>query len=255
MIIKIEGDVLDNLSKTERQIVQFINEHEHDLAKMSIVDIAFETFSSPSTVSRAIRKCGINGFNELRYKLTLPNKNRELTSINEIMNKSLVEATEVLQRISLTNVLAVVNEIRAAKDQKIYIFSRGLTEQVVKEFSLKLELLNYDITQTGDPNIIINLSKRLKKNQLVIIVSLNGQTPELIEAAQNAYLAGAKTIVICCSDKSPLLQYAYRYLVGYRYENISIKEFEVTSRVPLFIISRILVDYLVEQENIEAADK
>ncbi len=249
MIIKLDCAILDNLSKTERQIVQFINEHERDLSHMSIVDIAFETFSSPSTVSRAIRKCGINGFNELRYKLTVPSENKELVSINEIMNKSLIEATEVLQRMSLTNILDIVKEIILAKDKKIYVFSRGLTEQVAREFSLKLELLDYNITETGDPNIMVKLTKSIRQENLIVIFSLNGQTRELVESAQNAYLVGAKVITICCSDKSPLLQYSSKYLIGYKHEKIAIKEFEVTSRLPLFIIARILIDYLVEQEN------
>lgn len=163
MIIKVSGSILDTLSKTEREVVQFINENEENLAKMSIVDIALETFSSPSTVSRAIRKCGINGFNELRYKLAQPSKNKEISSINEIMNKSLIEATEVLQRISLMDVLAVVRKICAAKDEKIYVFSRGPTAQVAKEFTFKLELLDYNITETDDPNIIVKLSKKVKK--------------------------------------------------------------------------------------------
>jgi len=247
MLINIDSSILETLSKTEHQIIQFINEHEADLPNMSIVDIAFETFSSPSTVSRAIRKCGINGFNELRYKLTVPNNNKELVNINEIMNKSLIEATEVLQRISLSNILSVVNEIQAAKNSRIYIFSRGLTEQAATEFSLKLQLLGYDVLATGDPDIIIKLSKRFKKDQLVIILSLNGQTKELVEASKNAYLNGAKILVICCSEGSPLFQYASCQLLGYCHEKIEIQDFEVTSRVPLFIISRIIVDYLVKQ--------
>lgn len=249
MIIEIDIKIADSLSKTDRQIVNFINDHERDLSEMSIVDIAFETFTSPSTVSRAIRKCGINGFNELRYKLTQPNKNKDLVSINEIMNKSLIEATFVLERMSLTNVLNIVNTISAAKDKKIYIFSRGLTEHVAKEFSLKLELLDYNVTETGDPNIMVSITKNLKKDNLVIIFSLNGTTEELVESAKNAALAGAKVITCCCSDRSPMLEYSLYYIIGYKHSHIAIKEFEVTSRLPLFIISRIIIDYLVEQTN------
>lgn len=91
MIIEITESIAENLTQTEKSIVKYINQNETKLSRMSIVDIAFETFSSPSTVSRAIRKCGINGFNELRYKLMRPNTDRAIVSINEIMNKSLIE--------------------------------------------------------------------------------------------------------------------------------------------------------------------
>ena len=76
MIIEITESIAENLTQTEKSIVKYINQNETKLSRMSIVDIAFETFSSPSTVSRAIRKCGINGFNELRYKLMRPNTDR-----------------------------------------------------------------------------------------------------------------------------------------------------------------------------------
>ena len=69
MIINLNENIIKKLTKTEYEIVKFINNNQKILQDLSIVDIAFETFSSPATVSRAIRKCGINGFNELRYKL------------------------------------------------------------------------------------------------------------------------------------------------------------------------------------------
>ena len=127
MIIEITESIAENLTQTEKSIVKYINQNETKLSRMSIVDIAFETFSSPSTVSRAIRKCGINGFNELRYKLMRPNTDRAIVSINEIMNKSLIEAEVLLERISLQNLLEIVRRIELAKDSRVYVLARGLT--------------------------------------------------------------------------------------------------------------------------------
>ncbi|WP_196604082.1 MurR/RpiR family transcriptional regulator [Pectinatus haikarae] len=248
MLINIDRYIVERLSKTELSIIQYINEKEKELSDMSIVDIAFETFTSPATVSRAIRKCGINGFNELRYRLNLPKDNKELISINEIMKKTLIEANEVLQRISLKDVLDVVNEITGAFDKQIYIFGRGPTEQVVKEFSLRLQLLGYNVLATEDPTIMVKISQR-SNNQLIILFSLKGETKELIEVAENCYLNKAKLIVISCASDSPLLQYASHYLLGYYHKKIAIKEFDVTSRIPLSMIARIIVDYLVEKNN------
>lgn len=249
MLINITNEVIDTLSKTELSIIQYINENEQELANMSIVDIAFETFSSPSTVSRAIRKCGIAGFNELRYKLNIPKEDKNLISINEIMKKTLVEVNEVLQRISLKDVLNVVNEIGNYANKQIYVFGRGPTEQVIKEFSFRLQLLGYNILATEDAAIMVTLSKQIT-DQLVILFSLNGKTKDLIEVAKNCYLKKSKVIVITCSSESPLLKYATHYLLGYSHKKIAIKEFEVTSRIPLFMISRILVDYLVEKGKV-----
>jgi DNA-binding MurR/RpiR family transcriptional regulator len=248
MLINIDRHIMETLSKTEVSIIQYINDNEKELSSMSIVDIAFETFTSPATVSRAIRKCGINGFNELRYKLNLPKDNKDLISINEIMKKTLVEANEVLQRISLKDVLDVVNEITGAVDKQIYVFGRGPTEQVVREFALRLQLLGYNVLATEDPTIMVKLSQR-SNNQLVILFSLKGETRELIKVAENCYLNKVNLVVITCASSSPLLKYASHYLLGYYHKKIAIKEFDVTSRIPLSMISRIIIDYLVEKNN------
>ena len=108
MIINLNENIIKKLTKTEYEIVKFINNNQKILQDLSIVDIAFETFSSPATVSRAIRKCGINGFNELRYKLTSKNENNNVHNIGEIINKSLIEARSSIENISLTNVLKII---------------------------------------------------------------------------------------------------------------------------------------------------
>lgn len=172
MIIELSPNILENLSKTELEIVNFINDNEERLSELSIVDIAFETYSSPSTVSRAIRKCGINGFNELRYKLTQKVENKEIHDLNEIMNKSLIEATSVIEHMSQTNLLNILHTIRDAKrkNERILIFARGLTELVAQEFCMKLQVLDYFAVTNGDPQIMRVMSKNIKKGEVVIIL-------------------------------------------------------------------------------------
>ena len=249
MIINLNENIIKKLTKTEYEIVKFINNNQKILQDLSIVDIAFETFSSPATVSRAIRKCGINGFNELRYKLTSKNENNNVHNIGEIINKSLIEARSSIENISLTNVLKIIENIK--KSSRIYVLSRGLTEYVAKEFSLKLQLLDFNVVFINDPNIMKIKSKSIKKDELIIIFSLNGNTIELVESAQNANLVGAKVITCCCSESAKLIKYSDLYIVGYKHEHISISEYEVSSRLPLYIISRIIIDYMVRYNNSE----
>ncbi len=247
MIIPWSSEIEKNLTKTERSIIRYINQNEENIPNLSIVDIAFETYSSPATVSRAIRKCGIHGFQELRYRLTQPSQKKELVSLNEIMNKSLIEAERLLEQISLPEVLHIVQHLQEAKGRRIYVFARGLTSYVAREFSLKLQLLGYNVMETDDPNIMRTVTKHITEKSLCILFSLKGETEELVEAAQNASASESDIIVCCCNDESPLLSYATCALVGYLHHHVSIKEYEVTSRVSLSIMSRILIDYLVEQ--------
>lgn len=248
MIIDLNQDIIENLTKTEYEIVKFINHNQEKLQELSIVDIAFETFSSPATVSRAIRKCGINGFNELRHKLTSQNRNNEIHNVGEIMNKSLIEARNSIEHISLANVLKIIEKIK--KSSRIYVLSRGLTEYVADEFTLKLQLLNFNVVSIKDPNIMKIKTKNMKPDEMAFIFSLNGETQELVESAKNANERGACVVTCCCNSSSSILQYTDLSLIAYKHSHVAIKEFEVSSRLPLYIISRIIIDYMVsESEN------
>ncbi len=240
MLIELNKSIVSNLTKTELEIVKYINENEERMSELSIVDIAFDTFSSPSTVSRAVRKCGVNGFNELRYRSSMQADEEDVFNMADVMNKSLIEAQRVIEQISVTSVLEIIKVIN--QTSRIYVIARGLTEYVGEEFSLKLQLLGYNSVFIRDPNIMRSKSRQLNADELLLIFSLNGRTKELIQSAENANACGAKVITCCCSENSPLLELSDYSIVGYRDVNDSIKEYEVASRLSLQIVARIVID-------------
>ena len=121
--------------------------------------MAEQTFSSPATVSRTIKKCGISGFAELRYLLSQQAEEARQDSIevNEIFNKSLSEVTNTIDHLSTDTILRVVKEIKEAR--RIYLLSRGLTELVAREFELKLQILGYNVFANSDPAIMNSLGR------------------------------------------------------------------------------------------------
>lgn len=247
MIISLTKKILDSLTKTELEIVKFINDHEMQMTTLSIVDIAEETFSSPSTVSRAIRKCGLNGFNELRHRLTMSNENQQLQHLGEIMDKSVIEARNLVERISVELILQIAKEILSAK--RIYVLTRGPTDFVGQEFSFKLQLLDMNSIAINDPKIMCIKSENMRAGDLGIIFSLNGKTPELLEVARNITGNSGKLVSCCCNEYSDLATTSDYFVEGYRHHHTAFTDFEVASRVSLYMISRILTDYLVGYRN------
>ena len=116
MIIQLNDKIKSKLTSSEEQVIKYINENDNKLVDMSIVDIAEETFTSPATVSRAIKKCGVNGFMELRYNLS--KRKEEINSskdINEIFSKSLIETRQTLENISVNQILEIIELIQKSK--------------------------------------------------------------------------------------------------------------------------------------------
>ena len=242
MLIELNKGIIEQLTKTELEIIKYINQNEGRMSELSIVDIAFGTFSSPSTVSRAVRKCGVNGFNELRYRSSMQTGKEEVSNMADVMNKSLIEAQRVIEQTSVSSILEIIKMINQVS--RIYVIARGLTEYVGEEFSLKLQLLGYDSVFIRDPNIMMRKSQQLNSDELLIVFSLNGKTKELIQSVENANVCGAKVITCCSSEKSQLLELSDLSIVGYRDANDSIKEYEVASRLSLQIVARIVIDYI-----------
>lgn len=111
MLIDLNQEVAQRLSRTELEIIRFINKNEANLPELSIVDIAFQTHSSPATVSRAVKKCTLDGFNELRFKSLKQAKEEKLTHAGEIMYQSLNEVQNIIECISMAQILqsALIN--------------------------------------------------------------------------------------------------------------------------------------------------
>ena len=96
------------------------------------------------------------------------------------------------------------------------------------------------------------ITSHVKKHELVIIFTLSGKTPELLRAAENASSLGARIITVTCGDPgTALARIAQVAVFGYKHQHVSIKSVDATSRLPLYVISRIIVDYLTMQQQQE----
>ena len=242
MLIEINWEIIDKLSKTELAIVQFINTHEREFSQLSILDIAMETFSSPATVSRAIKKCNISGFSELRFLSLKREENRPVYQAGEIISQSLNEVQAVIESISISKLIKASDLIRSAG--KIYVLGRGLSEYVAEEFSLKLQLLGMDSMFIHDPNIMLRKTQNARREDLVINFTLNGETQEIIDSSINAKANEAGIITVCCNEKSQLLAISDVAFVGYSDPVSAITHYEVRSRLPLHVMSRVITEHL-----------
>ena len=232
MLIELNREITDRLTKTELAIIRFINEHEKEFSELSIVDIAMETFSSPATVSRAIKKCNISGFNELRFRSMQSESAKPYHQASEVIFQSLNEVRAVIESISVAKLVKVSEMIGQAK--KIYVLGRGLSEYVAEEFSMFIR----------DPNIMRLKSQKMQQQDLLINFSLNGKTREIIESSVYSRSNGAGIITICCNPESELIALSDVSLIGYSDPVSAIAQYEVRSRLPLHVMSRMITEYI-----------
>jgi len=243
-MIELTKEKWEQLTHSERNVIQYINEHEEKIPEMSILDLAMESYTSSATVSRAIRKCGINGIAELRYIIsTKLEQNSDSTVVNTIFQKFLTECSRTIDNIRISTITKLIHFIKEA--ERIFVVARGTTALIAEDFVLQLQLLGYHTFLLKDSEILKRTYKLFRQTDLIIIFTIKNSTPELAIAAQNAQSCHAKVVTCCCLPQADIYKYSDLVILGNDQNNQIIEDFAIVSRFSLHIISRTIVEYLM----------
>ncbi|SJZ45880.1 transcriptional regulator, RpiR family [Pilibacter termitis] len=234
-----------SLSETEQYLWDWLQQNTDRVSKLSIVQISEETHVSNSTITRTVKKMGYDGFSEYRQLLKM--EKRDLVNngfsqeINEAIFKNENELRRTINSLSASDLEKCVSLIDQA--EKISIFSTGLSSFVGMEMKNKLQLLGKNCRREDDPSYISYYGKKSCKDELIILFSLSGKTPELVQAAQDARKNGAIVMSFTATVPSPIAKLSHVCIPVYKSKmTIFDHEIDVASRLPLNIIARILAD-------------
>lgn len=237
------------LSNSEKYAWQFIQDHLESIPALSIVALGQQANVSTATIIRTLRKRGFKGYSDFKHHLVEENQDsytnlaRADSDIRSAIMKNEHEVTNTIKMIKIADVEKAVQQIRRA--QIIYIFARGFSELIAEELLVKLQLLKKNCQLSDDPNIIQTLATDIRPGNLVIIISLNGETPELVEAARRISQNRAPILLITTNSTSSIGKYASLILCGFKSETTYLPAYEVHSRLPLQVITRVLLDSYV----------
>jgi DNA-binding MurR/RpiR family transcriptional regulator len=255
-LFDIPSSTYSMLSETERYLLEYIHKNLNDIATMSIVTLSERAAVSTATIVRLMKKIGYNGYTSFKYRLKQDKKMVDYddqlgdidVSIKQAIKKNEEEVLRTIQLQSIGQIEDAVQKIYNA--EKIYIFGRGFSEMLAKEMTVKLQVLEKTCENHDDPNIIRIKSRKMEKNELAIFISLNGETPELVEACQNLSMKQVTTITLTTRIDSTLSKLSDMTLLGYKSDQSLFPEYEVRSRLSLNVIARILLDaYVIRTRN------
>lgn len=236
------------LSAAEAYLWHFIQTHQQQVIHLSIVKLSELANVSTATVVRTMKKQGYSGYTAFRQKLILAQQDTAkydvLThaskEIRSVILKNETEVSKTLQQLDFGTIEDSVQKLHDAK--KIYIFARGLSELIAREMLIKFQLLGKNTEMHDDPNIIRTISKRIRSDEVVILITLNGQTAEIVTAAQNLAANDITIITFTTDQQAPVVAYSDLVFLGYKSGLSYFPEYEVRSRLPLQVMTRILTD-------------
>ena len=234
-----------DLSNAELYLWNFVQNNPEKIAKMSIVALSQLAKVSTATIVRTMQKMGYSGFTAYRESLKLRNSNFSVLNgaddnIREVITKNEIEMDNTLHNLDYSTIEDSISMTKQANN--IYLFARGFSESIARELMIKLQLTGKYAQLHTDPNIIKTVAKRIKTNEVVIFISLNGETDELVEAARELNKNDVPILTFTTNKNSSLAKLSTLIFNGYISKTNYFPDYEVRSRLPLQIMTRIFAD-------------
>lgn len=234
-----------DLSNAELYLWNFVQNNPEKIAKMSIVSLSQLAKVSTATIVRTMQKMGYSGYTAYRESLKLRNSNFSVLNdaddnIREVITKNEIEMDNTLHNLDYSTIEDSISMTKQANN--IYLFARGFSESIARELMIKLQLTGKYAQLHTDPNIIKTVAKRIKTNEVVIFISLNGETDELVEAARELNKNEVPILTFTTNKNSSLAKLSTLIFNGYISKTNYFPDYEVRSRLPLQIMTRIFAD-------------
>ncbi|TKI06127.1 SIS domain-containing protein [Martelella alba] len=210
---------LSLLNTTERGIAEWLITKGNVGRETSIRYVALSLNVSEPLIVKVAKKLGYTGFRELRqalwsYFLSLPfDKEQEIAehdSIETVMDKIFNNAIHSLKEARSIADPAVINQasrwIYSAR--QVLIFGIGGSAAVGMDFEQKLLQIGIQGHTYNDYHLMLMAACQVSDQDVIIVISQSGDTPELLQGVEVAKNRGAKIICITNDNVSPLSQKA-----------------------------------------------
>lgn len=187
------------LSELELKVFDYMQHNQNELTESTLTELSNNIFVSSATVSRTCQKLGFSGFSEFQYAYNnFIKTNNELivkySDPNEYFKKIIEELHANVNSYSEKKINKVVEKL--INSRRVEIFGVGRTASVCHEGATKLTFAGKVANARSDWDEQRSVSRHLSDKDLALIVSISGETPEVIRRATMLKQNKVKTVSI-----------------------------------------------------------
>ena len=211
---------------------------------MKINDLAKETFTSKTVIINLSQKLGFEGFSDLKYYLKSNYSADDDIKVLEDLQYGLkqnIEKTFVVIEADLYKKIS--REVIEAKT--VYVFARGTSKAAGYYLNHLLLTLGVKCIFVKDYNLLTLVGNTLESDELVILISLSGNTEKILEVANIAKVKGSRTIAITSFGNNELSKIS-DYTLHCVSNDTETKFNDSISRIGMFIVIEMLVNSIKE---------
>lgn len=229
------------LNQLELSIYKYIIAHPVEVEGMTIRQLAKKSHVSPTTILRFLHKMDFDGYSEFKYAL----KRQQKMQTEQPKQQRNVPMSQFFDQVNdahfLDKIQQAANYIIEADTS--LLFGLG-TSGSLAQYGARL-LANYGIYTLSitDPFQPKPLARRDFSDTLLLLLSVSGETAQVLQQAKFYQENGAKTMAITANRYSTLAQLV-DFNISYNVPEVLMAHLNLTSQIP--------VVFLLEQIGIKA---
>ena len=208
--------IYDEMSKSEKQIADWISENPDKIISLSIVELAEKCRCSEATIVRFSKRLGLSGYQELKISLAAEGDispiNSEISQNDspfDIYSKicgdiylSLEKTKKVLDSVCLDKACRAI-----ADADRIVVFGLGNSAAISTDAAHKFLRAGLSCVAYSDNHMQVIAASHLSAGDVALAISHSGSSKDIVDALKLAKEHGAVTIAITNGGKSPILKY------------------------------------------------
>lgn len=238
---------IKSLNELEMLVYQYTIEHPNTVPYMRIRELAAEAHVSTTTVLHFCKKMGCDGYAEFKWKL----KEQVGTPRIDAIDDALTELQAFFRRVDTPAYQDRLDEAAAliAKAERVFMIGIGNSGSIAEYGARYFSNMGKFALSVSDPFYPITVSNNI--TMAAVLLSVSGETKEVLRVAQQLKDRNCSLIAITCSDESSLAKLAdftLPYFTPLRRNKT--ENYDFTSQIPalylLESISRRVYNRLLE---------
>ncbi|ROY39853.1 MurR/RpiR family transcriptional regulator [Enterococcus casseliflavus] len=235
------------LNELEMAVYKYIVQHFEEIDQLTIREFSAACHVSTSTILRCITKLGYRGYSELKYAIC--QKKEQDARAFDLFYDATIQVNTFLKKVNNEDyrkfIQPAVELILSARHVAFSgIGTSGILGTYGSRYFANLGINAYSIV---DP--FLPVPPRGMENTLAIILSVSGETIQMIKQTEDFKRYGAKVLSITNDEKSTIAQMA-DYNISYYMPVVSggkEVDLNLTTQVPVITLIELLAHQVYKQ--------
>lgn len=222
-----EDNIVKNFNEIEHRVFEYVISNLKTVPFMTIRELSSAVGVSTTSVLRFVRKSGYQNYNEFKFSL----KQDHLMESMRENSYDFAEAIDCLNKLSLPYYVEKYEEAASYIDNSTNIVFLGVGNSgtICHYGARRFTSAGKFAMPINDPYLQL---RGLNRDTLIIVLSVSGETKEIINSVVSCKQLGCKIMAITTSEQCTLAKLA-DVSISYYINKNGRKHFDMTSQIPV----------------------